>query len=64
MDRGTWRATVHGVPKSDMTELTNTFTFMHVPNTGGLVFIKLPSVEIFVRKKLRDFKIYDLSLIF
>ena len=55
MDRGTWRATVHGVPKSDMTEVTNTFTFMHVPNTGRLVFINLPSVEIFVRKKLRDF---------
>ena len=29
MDRGTWRATVHGVTKSDTTELTHTHTHTH-----------------------------------
>ena len=40
MNRGAWRAIVHGIAKSDMTEpLTHTHTHAHTPNDEMFLFI-------------------------
>ena len=40
IDRGTWRATVHGVAESDMTERTaSTHTCPEIPRLMNLIYI-------------------------
>ena len=44
MDRGTWRATVHRVTKSDMAE-ASTHTCMHLENMNLMCCIRVDSLE-------------------
>ena len=42
MGEGAWRATVHGVAQSDMTEATYTHTHTHTHTEGLQTFVRIP----------------------